>query len=171
MAVALAMGAAEVVVPGRNGDVLEDLVRRYGSRLSPVMLGGDAEDDTIAMGAAAREDIDCVLDILPPTVPASVAPAALMAVRPYGRAVLMGGIGMLGGDDLQLPYAWLMRNCITLHGQWMYPQTAVPRLVALARSGQLDLGQWEATPFDLEHVILMTASRFAMPEIFRYKFS
>ena len=36
-----------------------------------------------------------------------------MAVRPYGRVVLMGGVGMLGGAGLDLPYPWMMRNCIT----------------------------------------------------------
>ncbi len=82
------------------------------------------------MRDAAPGPIDCVLDIMPPSVGASVVRAALMTVRPYGRVVLMGGVGMLGGDDLALPYPWIMRNCITNHGQWMYPQAAGPRLRA-----------------------------------------
>ncbi len=57
---------------------------------------------------------------------------------------------MLGGDDLALPYPWIMRNCITIHGQWMYPQAAGPRLAALARSGLLDFEQYEVTEFDLD---------------------
>ncbi len=72
-----------------------------------------------------------------------------MTVRPYGRVVLMGGVGMLGGSDLALPYPWIMRNCITIHGQWMYPLSAVARLAALARSGVLDFSQYETTEFDL----------------------
>ena len=75
-----------------------------------------------------------------------------MTVRPYGRVVLMGGVGMLGGDDLALPYPWIMRNCITIHGQWMYPFAAVTRLAALARSGVLDFGQYAVTEFDLASV-------------------
>jgi alcohol dehydrogenase len=40
----------------------------------------------------------------------------------------MGGIGMAGqGGELTLPYAWLMRNNITIKGQWMYPRAAIPR--------------------------------------------
>jgi len=66
------------------------------------------------------------------------------------RVVLMGGVGMLGGDDLALPYPWIMRNCITIHGQWMYAQSAVPRLVALARSDVLDFGQYAVTEFGLD---------------------
>ncbi len=74
-----------------------------------------------------------------------------MTVRPYGRVVLMGGVGMLGGSDLALPYPWIMRNCITIHGQWMYPRTAVTRLAALARSGVLDFRQYHITEFGLDN--------------------
>jgi len=104
------------------------------------------------MQKVARGPIDCVLDIMPPSVGTKVVRAALMTVRPYGRVVLMGGVGMLGGSDLALPYPWIMRNCITIHGQWMYPRAAVTRLAALARSGVLDLGQYEITEFGLARI-------------------
>ena len=68
------------------------------------------------------------------------------------HVLLMGGVGMLGGSDLALPYPWIMRNCITIHGQWMYPLGAVTRLAALARSGVLDLSHYEVTEFDLGSV-------------------
>jgi alcohol dehydrogenase len=29
----------------------------------------------------------------------------------------MGGVGMLGGDDLEIPYQWINRNSITLNGK------------------------------------------------------
>ncbi len=150
VAVALAMGAGCVIAPGRNARVLEDLARRFGARLRPVRLTGVEAQDRDRMRDAAPGPIDCVLDIMPPSVGASVVRAALMTVRPYGRVVLMGGVGMLGGDDLALPYPWIMRNCITIHGQWMYPQAAGPRLAALARSGLLDFGQYEVTEFGLD---------------------
>ena len=150
VAVALAMGAGCVVAPGRSEAVLEDLARRFGPRLRPVRLSGDEEEDRERMRQAAPGAIDCVLDILPPSVSATVARAAIMAVRPYGRVVLMGGIGMLGGPGLELPYPWIMRNCITIHGQWMYPPEAVVRLAALIRSGLLDLGNFDVTAFDLD---------------------
>ena len=101
------------------------------------------------MQKVARGPIDCVLEIMPPSVGTKVVRASLMTVRPYGRVVLMGGVGMLGGSDLALPYPWIMRNCITIHGQWMYPRAAVTGLAALARSGVLDLGQYELTEFGL----------------------
>ena len=72
-----------------------------------------------------------------------------MTLRERGRAVLMGGVGMLGGEDLALPYPWIMRNLITVRGQWMYHPAAVPSLVGLIRGGLLDLRQWAVTEFRL----------------------
>jgi alcohol dehydrogenase len=74
-----------------------------------------------------------------------------MTVRPYGRVALMGGVGMAGGAGLELPYPWIMRNCISIHGVWMYPPDAASRLIALVRAGLLRLEEYEATAFDLDH--------------------
>ncbi|UFH51199.1 MDR/zinc-dependent alcohol dehydrogenase-like family protein [Pseudomonas sp. KNUC1026] len=150
--VALAMGAARVVAPGRNAAVLADLVQRFGDRVVPVMLSGDEQQDRQAMQAAAQGPIDCVMDILPPSVSARTVRTAAMTVRPYGRVVLMGGVGMLGADDLALPYPWLMRNNITLMGQWMYPRTAVSTLVGLIRAKLLPLNHFDVTAHPLAAV-------------------
>jgi alcohol dehydrogenase len=149
---ALAMGARSVIAAGRNQATLDDLKRRFGERLVPVKLTGDAARDTEAMKAAVGWPIDAVLDFLPPSVEAAVARAAIMAVRPYGRVVLMGGVGMLGGDDLALPYPWIMRNNISIHGQWMYETAAVTGMVRLVRAGLLDLDQFAVTEFSLPDV-------------------
>jgi alcohol dehydrogenase len=66
--------------------------------------------------------------------------------------VLMGGVGMLGGDDLALPYPWLMRNNITLRGQWLCPRTANASLIALARAGLLELDRFTVTEFGLDDI-------------------
>lgn len=149
VAVALAMGAGCVVAPGRNEKVLEDLRDRFGRRVRTVKLSGDEEDDRERMRGAAPGPIDCVLDLLPPAAGTEVVRAAAMTVREFGRVVLMGGVGMLGGDDLKLPYPWIMRNSISIRGRWMYPPEAVVRLVGLVRSGLLDLGNYETREFDL----------------------
>ena len=151
VAVALAMGAGCVVAPGRNEAMLDELARRHGPRVRPVRLSGDPLDDTVRMKQAAPGPIDCVLDLLPPAAGSVSVRAAAMTVREHGRIVLMGGVGMLGGDDLALPYPWIMRNNITLRGQWMYPRDAASRLVALVRSGQLGLDH-EVTAFALDDV-------------------
>ena len=131
--VALAMGAGCVVAPGRNEKVLEDLVRRFGPRVRPVRLTGDEDEDGERMRRAAPGPIDCVLDLLPPGAGPTPVRTAAMTVREFGRVVLMGGVGMQGGEDLHLPYPWLMRNSITVRGRWMYPAEAVARLIALVR--------------------------------------
>jgi len=150
VAVGLAMGAGCVVAPGRNEAVLADLARRFGSRLRTVTLTGREDEDRARMQGAAPGSIDCVMDILPPAAPATAARAAVMSVRPYGRAVLMGGVGILGGAGLDLPYPWIMRSCVTIHGQWMYPPEANIRMAGLIRSGLLDLGQFDVTEFGLD---------------------
>ncbi|MBX3622814.1 MAG: zinc-binding alcohol dehydrogenase family protein [Rhizobacter sp.] len=152
VAVALALGAGCVVAPGRNRAALDDLVRRFGARVRTLVLSGDAAADQAAMQAAAPGPIDCVLDLMPPSAPASAVRAAVMTVRPGGRVVLMGGVGMEGGDELALPYPWLMRNGVTVRGQWMYPRSAPQQLVALVRAGLLDLGHFTLTAFALERV-------------------
>jgi alcohol dehydrogenase len=149
VAVALAMGAAAVVCPGRNEAVLEDLKALFGKRIRTVKLNGDADSDRIAMQAAAGGPIDVVLDLLPPSAGTSPVRAAAMTVRPYGRVVLMGGVGMLGGDDLALPYPWLMRNSVTVRGQWMYPRIANHQLIQMIRSDVLTLDHERVTTFPL----------------------
>jgi alcohol dehydrogenase len=149
VAVALAMGAPWVVAPGRNEAMLTDLVRRFGSRILPVKLTGNEADDRQLMLAAAPGPIDCVMDIMPPQVATATVRAAVMTVRQNGRVALMGGVGMLGGPGLDLPYPWIMRNCITIHGVWMYPREAIPRMIAMVRAGLLDLAQFAVTEFPL----------------------
>jgi len=131
--------------------VLEDLKRRFRDRVRIVKLSGNEDDDRERMQRAAPGPIDCVLDILPPFAPVTAVRAALMTVRPYGRVALMGGVGMLGGAGLELPYPWIMRNCVTIRGVWMYPPDATIRLIGLIRAGLLPLTHFEATSFDLDH--------------------
>ena len=152
VAVGLAMGAGCVVAPGRNEKMLEVLKRRFGPRVRTVKLTGDEVEDCERMKRAAPGPIDCVLDLLPPSAAATPVRAAAMTVREYGTVVLMGGVGMLGGDDLALPYPWIMRNNITIRGQWMYPRDAPSRLVSLIRAGLIKLDEMEVTTFALDDI-------------------
>ncbi|MCB1539815.1 MAG: zinc-binding alcohol dehydrogenase family protein [Rhodoblastus sp.] len=147
VAVALAMGAACVVAPGRNRAALADLAHRFGPRVRPVRLTGDEAADVAAMKATAGP-VDLVLDLMPPLPNAAPARSAALTVRPNGRVVLMGGISA----DIALPYAWLMRNNVTVRGQWMYPRAAPARLASLIRAGLLDLDLFETTTFALEDI-------------------
>jgi len=150
VAVALGMGAACVIATGRNEQALGDLVNRFGPRVRTVAMRGEEEDDRKRILQTAPGPIDCVLDILPPAANAIQVRTAIMAVRAYGRVVLMGGVGMLGGGGLDLPYPWMMRNCITLRGQWMYPPHATILMTGLIRAGLVSLDQFAVTAFGLD---------------------
>jgi NADPH:quinone reductase-like Zn-dependent oxidoreductase len=150
VAVALAMGARCVIAPGRNQAMLADLARRFGDRVRTVTLTGDEINDRERMKQAAPGPIDCVLDLLPPSADTVPVRAAAMTVRPNGRIVLMGGVGMQGGPGLALPYPWIMRNCISVIGKWMYPPTAAARMVGLISAGLLRLDNFAVTSFALD---------------------
>ncbi|WP_417613664.1 zinc-binding dehydrogenase [Parasphingorhabdus sp.] len=165
VATALAMGAGAVVATGRNAKALADLKDRFGARVFPVQMTGEEEVDRSAIQAAAPGEIDVVLDILPPAALPSQARAAIMAVRPYGRVVLMGGIGMEGGGILELPYVWIMRNCVSIIGNWMYDATAPRDMVKLIKSGLIDIDNYQIQPFPLEQApeAVAHAARHAGP--------
>lgn len=152
VAVALAMGAGCVLALGRNEEALEDLVNRFGKRVRPVVLSGNEESDKEKIQSTASNPIDCVLDILPPSVESGVVRTAIMTVREYGRISLMGGIGMHGGKGLELPYPWIMRNSITIKGQWMYKREASQQLISLVNAGLLSLDHFEITEFGLDDI-------------------
>jgi alcohol dehydrogenase len=144
--VGIAMGAMRVVATGRNAQVLADLERRFGGRVRTVRMSGIDDEDRRQIQRAAGGPIDVVLDLLPPEASPTWVRAAVLAVRPYGRAILMGGIR----DDISLPYAWMMRYGIEVRGQWMYPRDSIQRMIKLVRSGQIGLG--DVTEFPLEKV-------------------
>lgn len=150
--VALAMGASRVVATGRNSAVLEELGRRFGPRVRAVAMVGDEEEDHAAIVKAAARPIDCVFDILPPQASPSQVRAAVLAVRPNGRVSLMGGVGFNGGEDLALPYRWIMRNNIRIQGQWMCPRESIPRMISMAEAGLIDLDHREVTTFPLAEI-------------------
>ena len=144
--VALAMGAARVVAPGRNEAILKELSRRFGTRVVTVKLTGDETMDHERIKSASGTPVDVVLDLMPPSVDPGVVRTAAMTVREFGRIALMGGVR----DDLAFPYRWIMRNGITIRGQWMYPRTANLTMVNLIRAGLIELDNWEVTSFSLE---------------------
>jgi alcohol dehydrogenase len=150
VAVALGMGAGCVIATGRNEKALADLARRFGPRLRIVTMHGGEEADRKRILQAAPGPIDCVLDLLPPAASSIQVRTAVMTVRPYGRVVLMGGVGMLGGAGLDLPHPWIMRNCITIRGQWMYPREATALMVGLIRGGLVRLDDFDLTTFTLD---------------------
>jgi alcohol dehydrogenase len=116
--------------------------------MRPVKMAVDEEGDRRRILDAAPGPIDCALDLLPPAATPAQVRAALLTVRPYGRVVLMGGLR----TDVEIPYSWLMRYCVTVRGQWMYSRECIGRLVGLVRAGLLRLEEFAVTSFALDDV-------------------
>ena len=123
------------------------LQRRFGNGSYAEQMLTPAEN-VFPIGAIDPAEAARWCALLPPAAGPAPARAAALTVREFGRVVLMGGIR----DDLALPYMWLMRNSVTVRGQWMYPPAANIELIKLVRSGLLDLGIFEVTEFGLADV-------------------
>jgi len=57
----------------------------------------------------------------------------------------------MAGGGLELPYPWIRRNGVIIHGVWMYPPEASVRMAGLIRSGLLKLDNFDTMTFDLDH--------------------
>jgi hypothetical protein len=78
--------------------------------------------------------------------------ALLRGITHGGRKRKTSRHGMLDGAELALPYPWIMRNSVTVRGQWMYLRTANVGMIRLIASGALDLTAERITTFDLDQV-------------------
>ena len=150
VAVALAMGASVVVATGRNEARLTELARRYGGRVVPVVAQGDEKGDSARFRDAAGGPLDLEHDLWPPEARAALGQAAFASVRATGRVILMGGLRATA--PLSLAYDWIMRNNITVRGQWMYPPAAPRQMVSMIRAGLIDLGAYQVVSFPLVEV-------------------
>lgn len=133
--VAIAMGAARVVAAGRNQASLDALARVAGPRVSTVALSGDVQRDAEALRAAAGGGVPVAFDMVGQANDPNATLAALHSLRRGGRLVLMGSMA----TDLPIPYTTVMLNSLEILGQFMYPANAYQRLLALVRSGLLDI--------------------------------
>lgn len=148
VALALAMGAARVVAPGRNERALNALVKLFGPRVRPVRLSEDEATNSRRFVEAAEGPIDCLLDLLSPIQDSAPTRRGIMAVRPGGTAVLMGGVQA----DLDVPYGYVMHNNLVIRGQFMYPRHAPLLLAGLIGADLLSLEPFAVQTFPLEQI-------------------
>ncbi|KPM37823.1 hypothetical protein AK830_g8735 [Neonectria ditissima] len=137
IAIALAMGA-NVIAVSRSEAGLARIKTMFPS-VSTVLSSGDNETDTAAITAAAGTHApDVFIDLFPPgATGATGVTACMMAVRPYGRIVLMGGRG-----DANIPVPWpvvVFRN-LTIKGGFMYERDDVRQVIRLLEGGHVKLG-------------------------------
>ncbi len=135
--VALARGAARVIVAGRNRAALQRLAG-WDSRVVPVAMTGDRGTDAAALRHAGEPDL--VLDALGATPDTSFTLAGFDSLRPGGTMTLIGGVR----HDLLLPYGEIMRRRLTIRGSWMARGETVLGVWQLIRAGLIDLGRLDA---------------------------
>ncbi|KAI4130857.1 MAG: hypothetical protein LQ338_001534 [Usnochroma carphineum] len=131
---AVAMGA-RVIAASRNLKALEEIAAT-NDRISIAQLKcNDVQADLLTLQKFGQ--IDAYLDISPPAAAQSThIESCLMAVKPYGKVSLMGGIR----DHIKIPYMLVMFRSIQLRGRFMYERGDVQALVKLYEQGLLRVG-------------------------------
>ncbi|KAF2001472.1 GroES-like protein [Amniculicola lignicola CBS 123094] len=136
--VAVAMGAS-VIATGRTESALALLKKVHPGQVETVVRTGDVETDTAALKAFGP--VDKMLEMGPGRAVGSThAKSAIGALRPFGRAVIMG----LGGGPMthvEIPYMALVWNGIRIQGQVMYNLAWLKDLIKMAEAGVLKLGK------------------------------
>jgi alcohol dehydrogenase len=145
---AKAMGASRVLAVGRDAAGLALLREALGGAVVPVIFGGDEAANVAALRDASSGGPHAVLDFVGQTRDPSATRACFRGLRRGGTAVLMGGVQA----DVPVPYGEAMLNDLTVRGCFMYPAGAPENLVRLAASGQVALGAFPSTPFELARV-------------------
>lgn len=142
---ACALGAERVVAAGRNSQLLDAVTRAAGNRVYRVTLTGDLEADTAALRSAAGGGAHFAFDMVGRAQNPEATLAGLKSLRRWGRLVLMGSMTV----PLPLTYAEVMRNNLEIIGHFMYPPDIFLKLLALIRSGLLDLRAIQIQRFSL----------------------
>jgi len=151
VAIALAMGARRVITAGRNLEVLENYVAKFGPRIFPLVLTGNEAQDTANFQKAVGEGfhLDVTFDMLPASAPFSTARSAINALKFGGTAILMGG---LEDEPVQFPYRQMTAKNLTVKAVFMNPVVANVDILGMMDAGLLDPTLLTCKEFRLEQV-------------------
>lgn len=142
---ALAMGAT-VIACGRSETTLKKMKELFvhTGRIQTVILTGDAEKDAQLMIAASgngSKGADAYIDFSPAEAAASThITAALTALRPFGKAVFMGGIW--GHVKLEYNVIMLKSLRIQLRHQHYFIGVVEAHCIMMIRAGSCMTGTW-----------------------------
>ncbi|KAH8651375.1 putative isopropanol dehydrogenase [Xylariales sp. PMI_506] len=161
IAVLLALGAT-VVAGSRSQEKLDGLIKHFGEqdaeRIVPVLLTGDLGQDIAALRSATPggKGADAYIDYTPPTaVGATHIEAGLLSLKRYGRCCFAGVVL----ENVPVPYAVIMGNCLTIRGQFAQDRSDVIRAIRLIESGSMKLRKTVAAELPLEdHAKAMQAA-------------
>ena len=142
---AVAMGAGRVVAVGRRQEVLESLRDKFGPRVIPAVVSGEADNDRATIRHAAGGHAYVALDLLGSAKSTATTLCCLRALKRGGRLVLMGSADV----PLELSMREMLANDWEVVGQFMYERQAPGQLAALVAEGLLDLTKIVVTTFKL----------------------
>ncbi len=142
---AVAMGAAKIVITGRKKEVLDSIANKAGSRVVPVLLSGDTHADAQAIRIACAGGANMAFDMVGNAKDPNSTLAALFSLLPGGRVVIMGSMAVA----LPIPYTYVMINSWSILGNFMYPRDATRKMLELIKSGQLPIGIIEPKVFKM----------------------
>lgn len=142
---AVAMGAGRVVAVGRKQEALERLRDKFGAKVIPAVVSGDADKDLAVIRRAAGGSARVALDLLGSAKSTSTTLSCLRALKRGGRLVLMGSADV----PLELSMREMLANDWEVVGQFMYERQAPGQLAALVAEGLLDLTKIQVTTFKL----------------------
>lgn len=132
--VAVAMGA-KVIAAGRNLETLTKIAATSDRIQIAHLRGNDVQADFQTLQRFGQ--VDAYLDISPPAAAKSThIESCLLAVKPYGKVSLMGGIT----EHIQIPYLLVMFRSLQLRGRFMYERSDVQALIKMYEQGLLKLG-------------------------------
>lgn len=142
----IALGAERIIAVGRSKDPVDALARELGSRVVPIALTGNIEEDTATLRRAAGGGAHMAFDMVGGATDAGSTLAALRSLYRNGRLVLMGSMSV----PIPISYMEMMANNWEILGNFMYSAGAYLRLLALVRAGLLDVRSIRARTFPLE---------------------
>lgn len=143
---ALAFGAARVVVVARDRSLLDRLVRIDPQRVVPVSLDGSAIHPRVR--ELVPGGVDAMLDTLGAKAPAELSVDAMQAVARGGRIVQIGGVaGPIPID----PHPFMCAQLQYIGSLW-FTAAEGDEMLAMIESGLVDLSVLEARPYPLERL-------------------
>lgn len=148
VALALAMGAKQVLGSARNEDFLPRVKALAAPGRVDILKSGSEPVKEWSKKATAGHGIDIVIDAMGPGSPKEPFLEALQSLNRGGFFVDIGAMQ----EQVPIDMFWVMSNDITLIGSSWFTTPVAQKMVDMVETGQLDLGFYEHRIFSLEAV-------------------
>jgi len=124
---ALHLGASKVYAIGRNEKILNKIKAIDENRVEILNM----KESSLNFG---NHFADIYIDAIGNVRTPKITKAALLTLKPKGKAVFVGGIK----TNIPINYEWLLLSEITLHGSFMYDNDIPNEAIKIINSGALN---------------------------------